>query len=327
MREWRGTLVWLGVLALAAASLAASSGEISWMLELVSHFRPHLVALCFIWLFVALFQHRPVAVAASAALLALNTAPIMPYVTAQPQDTVADASPLRIMTFDMRGRQTRHAAFLDYVRAAQPDVISLTEVPPDHAWLTDGLGAEYRHRFGGTTGMPHDLMLFSRWPIQATQTDRSVSREFPVLAADLCREDQAGGACVRLVGLHAIAPIGSRFTEWHAAQLAATLRFAAAAPHGQAIVAGNLNMTPWSPNFRRLLQGGGLRDAALGRSIAATWISRQPMVGLAVDHILASPGIGVRHYDVGPDLGSDHLPVIAELAVPRQGGGAIYPPR
>ena len=67
--------------------------------------------------------------------------------------------------------------------------------------------------------------------------------------------------------------------------------------------------------------------AALGRSITATWTSRQPIVGLAIDHVVASPKIAARRYDVGPDLGSDHLPVIAELAVPAPPPATVSQPR
>lgn len=320
MRKWFGTAIWLGVFALTAATVAGSYGAVSWALDLFAHFRPHLVAVCFVWMFLALFQRRFVAVVASAALMAVNAAPIVPYVVSPSQAvaaTPADVSPLRVMTFNMHGRKTQRAAFLDYVQAEQPDVVLLTEVPNPYEWLNDSLGADYPYRFDGKTGLPHDVILFSRWPIVATRADRSVSRGFPVLAADLCQDEKAGGACVRLIGLHAIAPFGQRFAKWQETQFAIASRFAREAPHGQAIVAGDLNMTPWSPTFRHLLEAGGLRDTALGRSITATWASRQPIVGLPIDHVLASPQIVTRHYEVGPDLGSDHLPVIAELAVPR----------
>lgn len=327
MRKWFSTMVWLGVFGLAVATLAASYGELSWVLGLTSHFRPHLAAGCFIWMFLALFQRRPMAVVASAALMAVNAAPIVPYVMPQPQDAVAATSPLRVMTYNMHGRKTRRDAFLEYVQTEQPDVVLLTEVPPEYGWLSDKLGADYRYRFDGIPGLPHDVVLFSRWPIVETQTDRSVNRGFPVLAADLCQEDKDGGACVRLVGLHAIAPFGQRFASWQVSQFNIAARFARAAPHGKAMVVGDLNATPWSPAFHRLLTEGGLRDAALGRSVTATWTSRQPMVGLAIDHVLASPQIIAQGYEVGPDLGSDHLPVIAELAVPRPPPTAVSQPR
>jgi endonuclease/exonuclease/phosphatase (EEP) superfamily protein YafD len=240
----------------------------------------------------------------------------VPYVLPQPQETVASGAPLRIKTFNIHGGKSERGAFLDYVQTEQPDVILLTELPPLTDWLGDSLGADYRYRLGGTLGTPHDLLLFSRWPIVNSRIDRSVNRGSPVIAADLCREEVGAGACVRLVGLHAIAPF-ARFARLHTAQLELAARMATAAPDGQAILAGDLNMTPWSPTFQRLLAESGLRDAALGRSITATWLSRQPMVGIAIDHVLASPRIAVRAYDVGLDLGSDHLPVVATMAVPQ----------
>lgn len=328
MRKWFGTVIWLGVFAFAAATAAAIYGDRHWALGLASHFRPHLVALGFVWTFLALFQRRPVAVAASAALLALNAAPIVPYVTKQPQQAVAaTASPLRVMTYNMHGRKTQRAALLDYVQSEQPDVVLLTEVPPDYGWLIDRLGADYRHRFDSQTSNPHDLVLFSRWPIRDVTINRSLTSRFPVIAYDLCQDDTNTSACVRLVGLHAIAPFGARIAAQHDEQLAVAATLAREAPHGHAIIAGDLNTTPWSQTFRRLLSDGGLRDAALGRSITATWTSRQPVVGLAIDHVLASPSIVVQHYEVGPDLGSDHLPVIAGLSVPHTHPTTVSQPR
>lgn len=317
MPRWLGTFVWLGIVALAGLTAAGFYGELSWMLDLAAHFRPHLVALGFIWLFLAVFQHRPIAAMACAALLAVNTAPIIPYVTAQAQATAEGGSPLRVMTYNMHGRATRRADFLEFVRAEQPDVILLTEIPNYTDWLTDGLGADYPHRIDGNSGRPHDLMVFSRWPVAGFQIDRSVDRAQPVLAADLCEEGSKDPSrCVRLVGLHAVAPFGPG-AQKQAAQLALAARLLANTQSAHAVLAGDLNATPWAPAFRRLIEATGLRDAALGRSVTATWMSRQSMVGLAIDHVLASAEIGVRDYLVGPDLGSDHLPVIASLMVPK----------
>ena len=317
MPRWLGTFVWLGIVALAGATAAGYHGELSWILDLAAHFRPHLAAISFIWLFLAIFQRRPFAAMACAALLAINAAPIIPYVTAQAQPADEAGSPLRVMTYNMHGRTTQRAAFLEFVHAEQPDVILLTEVPNYYDWLTDGLGADYPHRIDGNSGRPHDLMVFSRWPVAGFQIDRNVDRALPVLAADLCEEGvKEPSQCVRLVGLHAAAPFG-KAADMQDAQFALAARLLADAPPGRAILAGDLNMTPWAPDFGRLIGVTGLRDTALGRSVTATWMSRQPMVGLAIDHVLASPQIGVRDYLVGPDLGSDHLPVIAGLVLPR----------
>ena len=79
--------------------------------------------------------------------------------------------------------------------------------------------------------------------------------------------------------------------------------------------AGDLNLTPWAPEFSSLLARGNLRDTGPYRGLLATWFSRLPFVGLLIDHVLVSPDIGILANRVGADLGSDHLPVIADLTV------------
>ena len=38
-------------------------------------------------------------------------------------------------------------------------------------------------------------------------------------------------------------------------------------------------------------------------------------IGIRIDHLLTGPGLVPKVCEVGPDIGSDHLPVIADLAV------------
>ena len=75
------------------------------------------------------------------------------------------------------------------------------------------------------------------------------------------------------------------------------------------------DLTPWAPEFSSLLARGNLRDTGPYRGLLATWFSRLPFVGLLIDHVLVSPDIGILANRVGADLGSDHLPVIADLTV------------
>lgn len=324
MWKWFSTLarlgVWLGIVALASATLIAYEGERSWLLGLAAHFRPHLAALSAAWLLFALVRHRPLAVVACAALLAVNAAPLAPYVAGGAQAASGgQGEPLRVMTFNMHGRGTDRSAFLEFVHTEQPHVIVLTELPPARDWLTQTLGAHYPYRLDAESDRPHGLLLLSRWPIIGSQVDRRVDRGQPVFAADLCAETARGGDdCVRLVGLHAVAPLGLRAAERQHAKFAVAAQMARAAPSGRVVLAGDLNMTPWSPRFHRLLQAAGLGDAAIGRGLTATWFSRQPIVGLMIDHVLASPEIATRDYLVGPDLGSDHLPVVADLMLPKR---------
>ena len=75
---------------------------------------------------------------------------------------------------------------------------------------------------------------------------------------------------------------------------------------------GDLNCTPFSPWFDRLLTRGLLRDSAVGLSLKPTWSSGPWW--LPLDHILLGGKWEVRERRVYEDrLGSDHFPVMATL--------------
>ena len=118
-----------------------------------------------------------------------------------------------------------------------------------------------------------------------------------------------------LVATHPVPPKTAALARSRDRQLRAIAEFVAAAPL-PCIVAGDLNTTPWSAAFRDLLARGGLRDTALGRGVQGTWHARLPLPRIPIDHVLAPPGTEVLRRAVGPDVGSDHFPVEAELRLP-----------
>lgn len=77
------------------------------------------------------------------------------------------------------------------------------------------------------------------------------------------------------------------------------------------LVAGDFNTPPQSPLHRAL--GPRLRDAfaEAGHGFGYTWPSVLP--GLRIDYVFVSPEWRVRSCRVGPALGSDHRPVVAEV--------------
>jgi endonuclease/exonuclease/phosphatase (EEP) superfamily protein YafD len=93
---------------------------------------------------------------------------------------------------------------------------------------------------------------------------------------------------------------------------AVATRLAGEAANGRLVLAGDLNLTPWSPRFARLLTETGLDDSGLRRGLAPTWL--WPF-GLAIDHVLVGAGLVALDNHLGPELGSDHRPVIVDLAI------------
>ena len=86
------------------------------------------------------------------------------------------------------------------------------------------------------------------------------------------------------------------------------------------IVAGDWNTPTWSPFFRSFLRQAGLASTAGGWLQPVTRFSMKldalAYIGASIDHIAVSPDIFLKARQVGPAFGSNHLPVIADLALP-----------
>jgi len=85
-----------------------------------------------------------------------------------------------------------------------------------------------------------------------------------------------------------------------------------------AILLGDLNSPPTGRVYQTFVRRSGMTDAGAGLFRKGTWPARLPgWASLPIDHCFVSPPVRVRRYKVGPDVGSDHRPVLAELWIPR----------
>jgi endonuclease/exonuclease/phosphatase (EEP) superfamily protein YafD len=57
-----------------------------------------------------------------------------------------------------------------------------------------------------------------------------------------------------------------------------------------------------------------LVNSQRGYGLAATWPTR-PLTLVPLDHMLHSDSLTTVARDIGPDLGSDHLPLTVEVSV------------
>lgn len=83
------------------------------------------------------------------------------------------------------------------------------------------------------------------------------------------------------------------------------------------VVAEDLNVTPCSPRFERLLRETGLTDTARGRGLQGTWPVGLPWMRIPIDHCLISESFRVVNRKVGPAVGSDHFPLLVDVELAR----------
>lgn len=122
------------------------------------------------------------------------------------------------------------------------------------------------------------------------------------------------GGPLRIYAVHTVAPVGTGRPAW-----AKGLRIVADQVQEErlpAVVAGDLNATWGHRAFRDLLDAG-LTDgaAARGRPFQLTWPRDGRLAPFArIDHALTGPGLAVTSIRTGRGEGSDHRPVIADIA-------------
>ena len=120
---------------------------------------------------------------------------------------------------------------------------------------------------------------------------------------------------LRVLVVHPLPPIGADYTRRRNAHMQALGAFIAAS-NQPTVVLGALNMTPWSPHFRSFVRAARLARAKPAWRRAATWPTGFPdILRIPIDHVLVSERLAARAVEVGPDIGSDHLPVCVEIGL------------
>ncbi len=85
------------------------------------------------------------------------------------------------------------------------------------------------------------------------------------------------------------------------------------------MVVGDFNAARWSHGFRALLDRSGMVDSERGFGFQPTFPAGLPYpLRIPIDHLLHGEGLAVTDRVLGPALGSDHLPLVVDLAVTRR---------
>ena len=299
----------LAALAVAAASVAGFGGRWHWLLDLAAHFHWYWFLAALACLAAAAWQRRWLAAGLAAAAVVVNLWLLLPYWVPSELGTDGGA-PLEIVSLNLLADDRATEPALAYLRTRGADVVVLLEVSEAWAEALGELDALYPHRVIEPRDDMFGIAVLSQWPLAEPRVITPADGP-PAIVAVVERE---ASACL-LVAAHPPAPISAEWTAWRDAQLDDLAQLVAAADR-PTILAGDLNTTPWTGSFRRLLATSGLRDSALGQGLQPTWNARRPLPRIPIDHVLVSEEIRVLSRGVGRSVGSDHLPVEARLVLP-----------
>ena len=294
------------LIALWCALLAAMLGRYAWPLDLFANFRVQYTLLFLIVAIVLFALRSPLLGVLAIAGAVVGAIPIVSYMGVQAARAGADSGKFRVVAFNTWFRNHDYAAIGRFLEQTQPDVIVLEELRRDEGQRLARYLPSYPHSFN--EARHYGAIVFARWPIVSAES--LALTDGPARAARVTLD--WNGTEVTVLGVHLHWPLGPTNSRLRNGELAGIATFAAARA-GPLIVAGDFNSTPWSSHFRTSLLRSGLNDCAAGHGLAPSWPAQFPPLGIRIDHCWASRHWRSADVRLGPALGSDHLPLIADL--------------
>lgn len=317
MRDWltkilkiletllKGVTYWV-LAVVCTVCLAGFFGQVCQPFELASHFRLLYIIAFLPLLFVLLCLRCWKSLAAGVAVFLLNLIPVgalyVPDLQARGESAHTEITLLAVNLWGPKN--PHHDQVLKLIRERSPDVIGVSEIT--RTWvnkLKEGL-PEYPYqvierRYGG-------VAVLSKFPILESRVDYFATIKRPRITVRL----QVGDQTITMICAHPVTPKeqydirNGEFSE---------IAMQAENAGTPVIVFGDLNCSPWSYYFSKILEQGRLNDTERGFGLQPTWNARWYFPWVPIDHCLSSSDFVTLERKVGPAVGSDHLPVFVKL--------------
>jgi endonuclease/exonuclease/phosphatase (EEP) superfamily protein YafD len=306
--RWLDRLLVLATTIVVLMSLLPLGARLWWVLDLTTHFRLQYLAVTAALLALATLRRQWRSVAALLLAGAVSAAPVLPYV---PQQSVAaaalSAAPLKMASVNVSYRQFSSRRLLEILDEAAPDVLLIVEFTPHAAEVLAPLDKRFPYTFKLPAEGPYGIAIWSRYELESAVPFQLG----PVPAIEARVRGPAG--VFTLLGVHLSAPTSPR----RATQRNEELDLLAARRlgiEGPVVVAGDFNVTPYSPFYTRWLAASGLTDSRWHRTLSVSWPALLPIFGIPIDHVAVSDDFDILAHGRLANFDSDHYGIIAELA-------------
>jgi len=279
-------------------------------IELFSHFRLQYFVASLLLLGVFLYLGNRLYIGALIIVAAFNASLVFPWYYAE-EDAARDTT-IKLIHANVHSSNTEYQRLVDFIALEQPDLFFLQEV--NAAWVagTQGLLPDYPYSYIEAREGNFGIAAFSRIPFDSVGHVESPPLNYPTIFATL----KTGKATVTLISTHPEIPVKPALYAARNEQLSSIAALVTKTP-GKLVLIGDFNASIWDAKFRELERATGLKNARRGFGILPSWPTFMPFAMIPIDHALVSPDISVMDVRTGNNIGSDHLPLIVTLSLPR----------
>lgn len=312
-RNLTGWALWGATGGLVLATLAGMisrlgvEGGVGWGLDLLSHWPKHLALAGLVVAAIAGVRRMRLAAGLAALVVAANGALVIGLGGfALPQAAPAGAQVLRVASANIHGSMAALEKLSAAAKDYGADVVSAYEAPED---LTDADMARLFPDFARRV-LPSERL--EGWKMKRRSLIAARGAGDVDVTAFMGSHGvilRAGVDGVQIVTTHPPSP-GAPDVRWDRDRQLASIAqgLDTEAPF---VIMGDFNTTPWGHAYTAVPgeRAGDPRFEGTFPAIAGP-------LGLPIDHVKFGGGLVLTDYRVGPDIGSDHLPLFATFALP-----------
>jgi endonuclease/exonuclease/phosphatase (EEP) superfamily protein YafD len=226
-----------------------------------------------------------------------------------PRDAAEQAATplLRLVAANLLYKNLGFERTLQGLAALDADVLVLCEVTPEARGHFHRLETHYPHALDTCAAESlYGILILSRFPLTLRSTGVGEDPSPRHLAADL----SIGADRISLIAIHPTNPLRLSLAHRIPAEFDAVAQLCRAA-QGDLIVTGDCNAAGWSSYLQELERAASLSN---DRKLRPSWpIWLPPLVRLPLDHVWVRGRVALLKAGLGPHIGSDHLPLVAEI--------------
>lgn len=306
-------------------SLAGYLGRLNLYLEFASGYKLQFLLLGLFSLIYFLLTRKKIGIVLSLCCVIINLAEIIPWYFNPPEiNNLEQQQPLKVFSYNVLWSNKNYAQAIALINQEQPDIAVFQEVKPP--WDKELKVLQFNFPYH-ISAQKVDIEIYSKLPLTNTEIEFYGTNRGLVIS-DLKIGDRAtrtgkANRNIKFVATHAYPQLSYGNEGWQIRNQHLEIGIGEYAKNLEqpAIFLGDLNVTMWSPFYRSLIRSSNLHNARQGFGIVPTQSGIAPQIAAfsaPIDHCLVSTEIQVKNFQSGRAIGSDHLPIIADLLIPQK---------
>ena len=243
--------------------------------------------------------------------IVINLAEIVPWYMNRPAIPVAEYQSLKAFSYNVLWSNKDYDRAIALIAKEQPDIAIFQEVISGWSPALTALEVDFPYHIKSEK---QEMEVYSKFPLLDPEI-----MFYGIYRGSIAVDLQIGDRKVKFVATHAYPQLYWGQGGWSIRndQLH-DLKEYAQNQSQPIVIMGDLNISMWSPYYRSMIENSGLRNARQGLGILPTHSIVTPQfaaLSAPLDHCLISSDIQVKDFRLGSAIGSDHLPIIAELLI------------